>query len=95
MVQTDVRPRTSNLRVGRKAVVRLDATAAGTVRITAKRGKVTVVRVVEVDGDARRSVRLPRKLTKRAGRLVVRVVLTPTASTDLPSRTTLHTAVRR
>ena len=95
MVQTDVRPRASNLRVGKRAVVRLDATAAGTVRITAKRGKVTVVRVVEVDGDARRSVRLPRKLTKRAGRLVVRVVLTPTASTDLPSRTTLHTAVRR
>jgi hypothetical protein len=95
MVQTDVRPRASNLRVGKKAVVRVDASAAGTVRITAKRGKVTVVRVVEVDGDARRSVRLPRKLTRRAGRLVVRVVLTPTASTDLPSRTTLHTAVRR
>ena len=95
MVQTDVRPRASNLRVGKRAVLRLDATAAGTVRITAKRGKVTVVRVVEVDGDTRRSLRLPRKLTKRAGRLVVRVVLTPTASTDLPSRTTLHTAVRR
>jgi hypothetical protein len=49
-----------------------EKTADATVRITAKRGKVTVVRVVEVDGDARRSVRLTRKLTQRAGRLVVR-----------------------
>ncbi|NYE35180.1 hypothetical protein F4692_000284 [Nocardioides cavernae] len=92
---SDVRPRVSHLRVGRKAVVDVRATAAGTVRITARRGKVRVVRAVEVDGAGRTSVKLPRRLTSRPGRVVVQVVLTPEATTDLPSRSTVHMVVCR
>ncbi|GAA1923352.1 purple acid phosphatase family protein [Nocardioides hwasunensis] len=95
MVQTDVRPRVSRTRVGKAPVLRVRATASGTVRITATRGKVRIVRTVAVTDDSVRKVRLPRTLTKRTGRLVVRLTLTPAASTDLPSRSTLHTVVRR
>lgn len=80
---------------GVSVVVRVGATAAGLVRMAVRRGKVRVERVVAVTEGSAQKVTLPRRLTRKAGKLVVQVTLTPTARTDLPSRSTLYTVVRR
>ena len=92
---TGIRLRVARLRSGKRPVLRVRATADGTVRLRATRGKARVVRTVAIGARSWRRVVLPRRLAMKPGRVVVRVVLTPSASTDLPSRTVLHTAVRR
>ena len=93
--QSDVRVHVIGARVGHRARANVRVSAPGSVRITAQRGKVRAVRVVTVRPGTTHQVPLPRRLTARTGRIVVRVTLTPAADTDLPSRSTLYTIVRR
>ncbi|MCW2738492.1 SGNH/GDSL hydrolase family protein [Nocardioides sp.] len=94
-VPSDVRLRLSGTRLGKRPRAHVRPSAAGSVRLIARRGKVRVVRVVTVTPGTSHRVLLPRTLTSKAGKLVVQATLTPAASTDLPSRSTLYTVVRR